>query len=137
MLQRHRQQHLDAFVTASCRPATDGQKSEFKSDVFLPPHLSFPSGQTDLPGHSGYHHACSQLFVVLGAYDVTAVVTQGDVGRLGVQRARISGRHRDDAQVPDVSEGSVQVVHCRPIRIQVAERFTTLSDQLNPTSTQY
>lgn len=90
--------------------------------------LTITSGQTELPGHSGYHHACSQLFVVLGAYDVTAVVTQGDVGRLGVQRARICGRHRDDAQVPDVSEGSVQVVHCRPIRIQVAERFTTLSD---------
>lgn len=96
--------------------------------MFFFPHLSITSGQTDLPGHRGYHHACSQLFVVLGAYDVTAVVTQGDVGRLGVQRARICGRHRDDAQVPDVSEGSVQVVHCRPIRIQVAERFTTLSD---------
>lgn len=84
-----------------------------------------------LPGHSGDHHASSQLFVVLGAYDVTAVVTQGDVGRLGVQRACVCGRHRDDAQVTDVPEGSVQVVHCRPEWIQVTERFKTSSDWFN------
>lgn len=75
-----------------------------------------------LPGHGGHHHARRQLSVVLGAYDVTAVVTQRDVGRLGIQGARVCGRHRDDAQVPDVSEGGVQVVYRRPERIQVAKR---------------
>lgn len=78
-----------------------------------------------LPGHGGDDHACSQLLVVLCAYDVATVVTQGDVGRLGVQGTGVSGRHRDDAQVTDISEGGVQVVHCRSEWIQVAERLET------------
>lgn len=81
-----------------------------------------------LPGHRGHDHACSQLFVVLGAYDVTPVVTQCDVGRFGVQRAGVCRRHGDDAEVPDVPEGGVQVVHCRPERVQVTETFKSYRD---------
>lgn len=95
----------------------------FRILFFLPHQGRQTFGCEVLPGHCVHHHACSQLFVVLGADDVAAVVPQGDVGTLGVQRGRVGGRHRDDAQVPDVPEGSVQVVHCSAERIQVTGRL--------------
>lgn len=47
-------------------------------------------------------------------------MAQRDVGRLGVERTGVRGRHRDDAEVPHVPEGGVQVVHRRAERVQVS-----------------
>lgn len=79
------------------------------------------TGLDGLPGYGGDHHARRQLLVVLGADNVAAIVAQRDVRGLGVQGTCVCGRHRDDAQVPDVPEGGVQVVDRRPIRIQVTD----------------
>lgn len=79
------------------------------------------TGPDSLPGYGGDHHARRQLLVVLSAYDVAAIVAQCDVRGLGVQGTCVCGRHRDDAQVPDVPEGSIQVVDRRPVRIQVTD----------------
>lgn len=72
-----------------------------------------------LPGHRSHHHAGGELLVVLSAYDVAAVVTQRDVRGLGVERAGVCGRHRQDAQVSYVPEGGVQVVDGGAVRVQV------------------
>lgn len=92
-------------------------------------------GPDGLPGYGGDHHARRQFLVVLSAYDVAAIVAQRDVWGLGVKGTCVCGRHRDDAQVPDVPEGGVQVVDRRPVRIQVTDspqnnrnRQNTLSD---------
>lgn len=73
-----------------------------------------------LPGHGGGHHARRQLLVVLGADDMAAIVAQRDVGRFGVERASVGGRHRHYAQVPNIPEGSVQVVDGGTVWVEVA-----------------
>lgn len=79
------------------------------------------TGLDGLPGYGGDHHARCQLLVILSPYDVAAIVAQRDVRGLGVEGTCVCGRHRDNAQVPDVPEGGIQVVDCRPVWIEVTE----------------
>lgn len=74
-----------------------------------------------VPGYRGYHHARCQLPVVLRPDDLAAVMAERHVGRFGVERAGVGRGHRNNAQVADVPEGSIQVVHRCAERVQVSE----------------
>lgn len=74
-----------------------------------------------IPSYRCHHHACRQLPIVLCPNDLAAVVPQGDVQGLGVERARVRGRHRHDAQVSHIPESCVQVVHRCAEGVQVSD----------------
>lgn len=121
MLQRDCQEHLYTFVTAGRRSNTHTHTQTQALFQSVPVSCHMMTGPAGLPGYGGDHHACRQLLVVFGAYDVAAVVAQRDVGGLGVEGTCVCGCHRDDAQVPDVPEGGVQVVDRCPVRIKVTD----------------